>query len=334
MWLTESEVLEVENPHWVSTSTEEEKGKESSRKGKEKENESVQNSGLNSEALSTASRTVFQLLENERREKEKGAMVDMWDMCRINGAVDYDGDGVMGWVYECVFSPVFNLVSVQVSLFSLISLRSARPSDFSYKQDSQHSSTVVVSKMWPDKDVSVGADIAEGDNLLHNLKRVLSGAKACKLFLQFFNARLIILFLLFLASWKSPLHTLRAFFFHLRDPKRLESLHHGFLEVLRVSPEVGIAGGRGGAVDISSGAISSVDEERMDMDEEMGLNGLDERMKEMKDNFRFSVSTHLFGWDELLRLRMRLSLADFAWVRCTSSFLLFPFLRDRASVRF
>ena len=58
----------------------------------------------------------------------------------------------------------------------------------------------------------------------------------------------------------------------------------------------------------------------MDVDDEMGLNGVDEEMKKMKENFRFSVSTHLFGWDELLRLRMKLSLADFAWVRCASSF--------------
>jgi len=95
MWLTEPE---VERPRWVSTSVEE----ESSRKGKEKE--SAQSAGLNSEALSTTSRVVFQSLENERREKEKGAVVDKWDMCRINGAVDYDGDGIMGWVYECVYS--------------------------------------------------------------------------------------------------------------------------------------------------------------------------------------------------------------------------------------
>lgn len=96
MWSTEPE---VERPCWVSTSVEE----ESSRKGKQKE--SALSTGLNSEALSTTSRVVFQSLENERREKEKGAVVDMWDMCKINGAVDYDGDGIMGWVYECVYSP-------------------------------------------------------------------------------------------------------------------------------------------------------------------------------------------------------------------------------------
>jgi hypothetical protein len=81
------------------------------------------------------------------------------------------------------------------------------------------------------------------------------------------------------------------------------------LEVLQVQPEVGAL--ERGVIDVPSGVISSVDEARMDVD--------DEKMK-MKENFRFSISTHLFGWDELLRLRMKLSLADFAWVRCASSF--------------
>jgi len=105
MWSTEQEGLELERPRWVSTSLEEEKEKESSRKGKEKE--SVKSSGLNSEALSSVSRAIFQVLENEKREKEKGAVVDKGDMCRINSAVDYDGDGVMSWVYECVLFSVF-----------------------------------------------------------------------------------------------------------------------------------------------------------------------------------------------------------------------------------
>ena len=35
---------------------------------------------------------------------------------------------------------------------------------------------------------------------------------------------------------------------------------------------------------------------------------------ELRDQFRLSLATNLYGWDELLSLRMRLSLADFAWV--------------------
>ena len=89
MW---SEELELEKPRWVSISMEE----GGSKKGKE----SAQSAGLNSEVPGG----VFQLLENEKREKEKGAMVDKWDMYRINGAVNYDEDEVMNWVYGCLYS--------------------------------------------------------------------------------------------------------------------------------------------------------------------------------------------------------------------------------------
>lgn len=44
------------------------------------------------------------MLENERREKEKGAIVDKWDMYGINGAVNYNEDEVMNWVYEYLYS--------------------------------------------------------------------------------------------------------------------------------------------------------------------------------------------------------------------------------------
>ena len=91
------------------------------------------------------------------------------------------------------------------------------------------------------------------------------------------------------------------------------------MEVLQVQPEVGAL--ERGVIDVPSGAISLVDETRMEVDDEMGLNRVDEKMEKMKENFRFSVSTHLFGWDELLRLRMKLSLADFAWVRVHPHFL-------------
>jgi len=182
--------------------------------------------------------------------------------------------------------------------------------------------------MW--SDIGYHEDITE-DNLLHNLKRVFSGARACKSFLDLFSRLLFNILYIFLASWKSPLYTLRAFFFHLRDPKRLETLHHGLLEVLQFQPEEAcvIGGGsEGGVIDTPSGSnslsLGYEDTMHIDMDgqdNQMGVNGVDERMKRMKENFRFSVSTHLFGWDELLRLRMRLSLADFVWVRYGSSFL-------------
>jgi len=40
-----------------------------------------------------------------------------------------------------------------------------------------------------------------------------------------------------------------------------------------------------------------------------------EMNEDMKIKFRRSLSVNLFGWDDLLSLRMKLSLGDFAWVR-------------------
>jgi hypothetical protein len=184
--LTEQEDFELEEPHWVLTSKDEAEEKEredNSKKGKEKETGIAQSGGLNSEALSSSSRMLFESLENERREKESGGIVDKWDMCRINGAVGYDGAGVVIWVYECVYF-IFFCRSIHASLFLLLSCRSARPADFSYKQDSQHSSTVVVSNMWSGvgrRDlVDMGEDVIEEDSLLRDLGRVLCSVKACK----------------------------------------------------------------------------------------------------------------------------------------------------------
>lgn len=38
---------------------------------------------------------------------------------------------------------------------------------------------------------------------------------------------------------------------------------------------------------------------------------------DVRRDFKRSLARHLFGWDVLLSLRMRLSMADFAWV-CVS----------------
>jgi hypothetical protein len=94
------------------------------------------------------------------------------------------------------------------------------------------------------------------------------------------------------------------------------------LEVLRLRSEVGVNGGgkepNVPSFSSSTDVFSSVDEGGMDVDleedEEMGSTKVDETTTEMREAFRLSLSAHLFGWDEVLRLRMRLSMADFAWV--------------------
>ncbi|KAF8192909.1 hypothetical protein BJ912DRAFT_961343 [Pholiota molesta] len=115
---------------------------------------------------------------------------------------------------------------------------SSRPSDFSYKHDAKQSSTLVVAQMWETDDTDI----------LHNLDTLLMNVKT--------------------SSRLSPLHMLRPFFLHLRNPAKLDLLHAQFLEALQPKSTL---------------------------------------------RFRDALTTHLFGWDNLLSLRMRLSLADFAW---------------------
>lgn len=83
---------------------------------------------------------------------------------------------------------------------------------------------------------------------------------------------------------------LRPFFMHLRNPAKLDLLHAQFLETLQPKSQI----------DHSTNIhLPSFEDDLV----------LETRLK-----FRDALTTHLFGWDNLLSLRMRLSLADFAWV--------------------
>ncbi|KAK7435518.1 hypothetical protein VKT23_019640 [Stygiomarasmius scandens] len=87
----------------------------------------------------------------------------------------------------------------------------------------------------------------------------------------------------------SPLQILRFTFFHLRRKPVLNRIHSQLLEVLGIPSEdhsVGIV-------------VPKWPQEQLS--------------PEMRAEFRSSLASHLFGWDVLLSLRMRLSLADFAW---------------------
>jgi len=95
----------------------------------------------------------------------------------------------------------------------------------------------------------------------------------------------------FAGSGLSPLHILRPYFLHFRDPKLLHLWLVQFLEIIRPALEE----------DYSTQIVIPP----------QGASGLSD---ELRNKFRFSLTTHLFGWDQLLTLRMRLSLADFAWV--------------------
>ncbi|KAJ7916764.1 putative zinc-finger of transcription factor IIIC complex-domain-containing protein [Mycena leptocephala] len=89
------------------------------------------------------------------------------------------------------------------------------------------------------------------------------------------------------SSGFSPAHLLRPIFFNLH-PRKLNALHSRILNILRPdfsdhSTAINIAPWTG------------------------------ELIPEMRSEFRNSLTRHLYGWDVMLLLRMRLSLADFAW---------------------
>ncbi|KDR79253.1 hypothetical protein GALMADRAFT_93153 [Galerina marginata CBS 339.88] len=210
---------------------------------------------ITSQALSGVSRGVF-----VRSEKES---VDRGDMVRVNGAVGYDSDAGASarkcfmWVYE-----------------------SSRPSDFSYKHDAKHSSTLIVAQLWNESEQT---EMEEDELLLQDLTGFLRTVKT--------------------SSGLSPLHLLRPFLFHLRNPGRLEKLHAGLLEVIQVPTP----------------ATSTTQAVSLDHSTKISVPMCDKEIDTgIRKRWRESLATHLFGWDELLSLRMRLSLADFAWKLATN----------------
>ncbi|KAF8154505.1 transcription factor IIIC subunit delta N-term-domain-containing protein [Crassisporium funariophilum] len=91
------------------------------------------------------------------------------------------------------------------------------------------------------------------------------------------------------SSGLASLHMLRPFLLHLRDPVKLESLRDRFLNILRSRRD----------------EDSSVDIRLAPWEGDVTV--------DVRRKFRNGLATNLFGWDDLLGLRMRLSLADFAW---------------------
>ena len=92
------------------------------------------------------------------------------------------------------------------------------------------------------------------------------------------------------ASGLGPLHMLRPFFLRLRDPVELDRLRERFLEVIRSRfPE--------------------------DHSLKIKLTSWEDNITpDVRVKFRVGLSTNLFGSDDLLSLRMRLSLVDVCWV--------------------
>ena len=86
---------------------------------------------------------------------------------------------------------------------------------------------------------------------------------------------------------------LQPFLLHLRDSKRLAKIHPQLLDILRSN-------------------LRQDQSKNMTLASVEGLQDIP--MDVLRQLFRTSLTTNLFGWDELLSLRMRLALADFSWV--------------------
>lgn len=87
----------------------------------------------------------------------------------------------------------------------------------------------------------------------------------------------------------APIHILRPVYMHLRKNGTLHQIHPRILDVLRHYGD-----------DDSSNAIIPLSSTGLTPD--------------IKLQLRKSLTSHLFGWDNLLALRMRLAVADFCWV--------------------
>ncbi|KAG6827225.1 hypothetical protein H0H92_012724 [Tricholoma furcatifolium] len=151
----------------------------------------------------------------------------------------------------------------------------SRPADFSYKHDAKHSSTFLVSTVWNGSD---------DDALVDDLKSVLNGAKTGTLV-----TGLLIGYELIVptAAGLAPLYVLRPFFFQLRERAKLNALYRRILEILQPQND--------------------------DHSVLINLPVWKDMTPDFRQTFRRSLVQHLFGWDVLLSLRMRLSMADFVW---------------------
>ncbi|KAH9857250.1 putative zinc-finger of transcription factor IIIC complex-domain-containing protein [Lenzites betulinus] len=128
---------------------------------------------VSSDALSGATRSVFLLAESEKMTAK--------DVDHVNGMTTYDDSSTFMWTYEA-----------------------SRPTDFSYKHDARHVSTLVVAPLWQeDIDERVIQELAE---------RVGHPASG---------------------FGEAPLGRLRSILLHLRDPQRIARIHGRILDVLR-----------------------------------------------------------------------------------------------------
>jgi hypothetical protein len=102
----------------------------------------------------------------------------------------------------------------------------------------------------------------------------------------------------FTGSGYDPIHLLRSVLLYLRDEGNLQRLHSRVLGILSLHPVLMVDPSL--ATTHAASALPSWE---------------DEVTPEMRRSFRGSLRQELYGWGDLMSLRMRLSLADYCWVR-------------------
>ncbi|KAI8969373.1 putative zinc-finger of transcription factor IIIC complex-domain-containing protein [Trametes punicea] len=131
---------------------------------------------FSSGALSANSRAIFLHAEP--------AKMTFKDVDRVNGMTAYDDGSTFMWTYEA-----------------------SRPTDFSYKHDAKHMSTMVVAQIW-DEDLD--------ERVIQTLAECIGHSKS--------------------ATGEAPMSRLRPIFVHLRDSRRIARLHGRILDTLHHAP--------------------------------------------------------------------------------------------------
>ncbi|KAL1750538.1 hypothetical protein FB107DRAFT_279526 [Schizophyllum commune] len=226
------------------------------------------------------------------------------DVNRITGMADYDGLGAMVWVYE-----------------------SARPADFNYKHDAKNGSTLVVSGVWeglgasevafaiPGDDTGstgddtgpTGDDTGPTGNAASRPIRDPQAEEFLSLLTSTLNSTRA-------SSSPAPLPLLRPLLFRLQDRALLVRVRERVLAVLSEGLEGEDVALPPSTTTTSTAAGESTAEsaQQENPPQQTTSPALPTNpTPSLRAHFRESLARALFGGDELLRLRLKLAVADF-----------------------
>lgn len=200
------------------------------------------------------------------------------DVNRIVGMSTYDHLQTVVWIHE-----------------------SARPSDFSYKHDAKHNSMIVAAQLWDPQAVNDAQSEVRGQlRALDGLRSLLSNPQAC--------------------HGDAPIHKLRPYLLQLGTPQQLAVNHAQLIDIIGTQSIQETC-----TIDLENTKLSFAsvtDAEQLSIPDEAATlidftsaqaGASQTSFACVRSAFRQSLKQHLFGCDETLSMRLRLSLADFAW---------------------